>query len=111
MLGETFFCRHLVMCYLHFALTYAEVAAGLPLGDLEILTEPHPLLVLFVNTSSICQSITRRVPGQTAMLSVLPLLSWFYKSVAHPMVATVFHDFLVRPGCALSLGVNPRSRW
>lgn len=93
-----------MICYLHFALTYAEVAAGLPLGDLEVLMEPHPLSVLCANTSSICQRIARRMAGQTALLSVLPPLPWFYKSVAHLMVARVFHDFLVRPGCALPLG-------
>lgn len=97
-----------MICYLHFALTSAEVAAGLPLGDLEVLMELHPLSVLFVNTSSICQRIARRMAGQTALLSVFPELPWFYTSVAHPMVARVFHDFLVRPGCALPLGRTPK---
>lgn len=92
-----------MICYLHFALTYAEVGVGLPLGDLEILMELHPLSVLFVNMSSICQCIARRMAGQTALLSVLPSWPWFYKSVVYLMVTREFHDFLVRLGCASSL--------
>lgn len=53
MLGEGFLYRHLVICYLRFAVACTEVAVGLPLGDLEILVEPPSLSVLFVNMSPI----------------------------------------------------------
>lgn len=100
--GETFLYRHLVICYLHVAFTYAEVAVGLPLGDLEILMELHSLSVLFVNTSSICQHIARRMARQAVLLSVLLSPSpWFYESVAYPMVTWVFQEFLVRHGYSL----------
>lgn len=101
--GESFPYRRLVICYLHFAFTYAEVAVGLPQGDLETLMELRSLSALFVNTSSTCQRLARRMAGRAVLLSALPQ-PWFYESVAHPVVTWVFQEFLVRPGCALSLG-------
>lgn len=103
--GEGFLYRHLVICYLRFAVTCTEVAVGLPLGDLEILMELPSPSVLFVNMSSVHQHVARRTEGQGALHSMLPL-PWFQDSVAHSMARWVFQKSLVRPGCAQSLEVS-----